>query len=60
VAARHSAKVFSEVPAGSQWDWRFSDFLVKAGVAIYVLRDSLVQHILPDGHTTPRLRRLWR
>jgi len=40
-----AAKVFSEVPAGSQWDWRFSDFLVKAGVAICVLRDSLVQHV---------------
>jgi glycosyltransferase involved in cell wall biosynthesis len=48
-----AAKVFSEVPAGSEWDWRFSDFLVKAGVAIYVLRDSLVQHIgYSDGHNS--------
>jgi glycosyltransferase involved in cell wall biosynthesis len=40
-----AAKVFSEVPAGPQWDWRFSDFLLTAGVGIYAVRDSLVQHI---------------
>lgn len=40
-----AAKVFSEVPAGPQWDWRFSDFLVKTGVSICAVRDSLVQHI---------------
>jgi glycosyltransferase involved in cell wall biosynthesis len=40
-----AAKVFNEVPAGLQWDWRFSDLLAKAGVGIYVVRDSLVQHI---------------
>lgn len=48
-----AAKVFSEVPAGSQWDWRFSDFLVKAGVGICVVRDSLVQHIgYSNGHNS--------
>ena len=40
-----AAKVFTAVPAGPRWDWRFSDFLVKAGVEICVVRDSLVQHI---------------
>jgi glycosyltransferase involved in cell wall biosynthesis len=48
-----AAKVFSEVPAGPQWDWRFSDFLVKAGVGIYAVRDSLVQHIgYSHGHNS--------
>jgi glycosyltransferase involved in cell wall biosynthesis len=48
-----AAKVISEVPAGFRWDWRFSDFLVKAGVALCVLRDSLVQHIgYSSGHNS--------
>ena len=40
-----AAKMFAAVSAGPQWDWRFSDFLVKSGVEICVVRDSLVQHI---------------
>jgi glycosyltransferase involved in cell wall biosynthesis len=40
-----AAKVLAAVPPCSQWDWRFSDFLVKTGVEISVVRDSLVQHI---------------
>jgi hypothetical protein len=39
-----AAKVLDEVPAGRSWDWRFSDFMVKAGIEICVVRDSLVQH----------------
>ena len=48
-----AAKVLSEVPAGSQWDWRFSEFLFNAGVGIYVVRDSLVQHLgYSQGHNS--------
>jgi glycosyltransferase involved in cell wall biosynthesis len=48
-----AAKVFGEVPAGPQWDWRFSDFLARAGVSICVLCDSLVQHIgYSSGHNS--------
>jgi glycosyltransferase involved in cell wall biosynthesis len=39
-----AAKVFSEVPGGPRWDWRFSDFLVEAKIEICVVRNSLVQH----------------
>lgn len=48
-----AAKVLSEVPAGAQWDWRFSEFLRRAGVDIYAVRDSLVQHIgYSQGHNS--------
>ena len=37
-------KVLNDVPEGPCWDWRFSEFLGKAGIALCVVRDSLVQH----------------
>jgi glycosyltransferase involved in cell wall biosynthesis len=40
-----AAKVFGAVPADPEWDWRFSEFLVGAGIEICVTRDSLVQHV---------------
>jgi glycosyltransferase involved in cell wall biosynthesis len=40
-----AAAVLASVPAGEEWDWRFSEYLVKAGIEICVTRDSLVQHI---------------
>jgi glycosyltransferase involved in cell wall biosynthesis len=40
-----ATRMFDKVPAGSHWDWRFSEFLNNAGIAICVVRDSLVQHV---------------
>ena len=36
-----AARVFNEVPGGPRWDWRFSNFLVEAKIAICVVRDFL-------------------
>lgn len=44
-----AAKVLAAVPADPEWDWRFSEFLVGAGLDLCVTRNSLVQHMGYSG-----------
>jgi glycosyltransferase involved in cell wall biosynthesis/DNA-binding beta-propeller fold protein YncE len=38
-------EMLKAVSTGSGFDWRFCNFLIRAGYKLFVVRDSLVQHI---------------